>query len=89
MKYSVLIALLLTGCSTLLPVQSKFPKVPDEINKPCEELNLLERDTKKLSEVLQVVTTNYGKYYDCSYKVEAWQEWYEKQKQIHDSVNSD
>lgn len=85
MRYLIL-TLLLTGCSTLVPVETKFPEAPSEMTKPCENLALVQDGTKKLSDVLNVVTDNYGKYYDCSYKVEAWQEWYKKQKQIHDEV---
>lgn len=85
MRY-LLLTLLFTGCTTLVPVETKFPEVPPEISKPCEDLSLVQNGTKKLSDVLNVVTTNYGKYYDCSYKVEAWQEWYTKQKKIHDEV---
>lgn len=86
MKSLLLVTLLLTGCSTLVPVENKFPEAPPEIAKPCDNLGLVP-STKKLSEVMTVVTDNYGKYYDCSYKVEAWQEWYTKQKKIHDEAN--
>jgi hypothetical protein len=87
MKSLLLIALLLTGCSTLVPVQSKFPDVPVELTQPCEKLWLVEKNTTKLSDVLNVVTENYGTYYDCSFKVQAWQEWYKKQKKIHDEAS--
>jgi hypothetical protein len=42
--------------------------------------------TNKLSVLISNVTTNYGKYHECSYKVDAWNNWYIEQKKIFDSV---
>ena len=42
--------------------------------------------TKKLSDVLLVVTKNYGQYNECSIRVDSWIEWYNQQKKIFDSV---
>lgn len=75
---------LLTGCLTT-PVKRNFPEVPQELMEACPDLKTVS-DTEKLSEVLKVVTTNYGQYHECRIKVDTWVEWYKTQKQIFDSV---
>ena len=76
--------LLLAGCLNT-PVQRSFPEVPEELKVACPDLNLLE-PTTKLSEVISVVTKNYGQYQECQIKVDTWVEWYNSQKQIFESV---
>jgi hypothetical protein len=76
--------LLLAGCLAT-PVQRSFPEVPEELKVACPDLNLLE-PTTKLSEVVSVVTKNYGQYQECQIKVDAWIEWYKTQKEIFESV---
>jgi hypothetical protein len=76
--------LLLTGCLAT-PVQRSFPEVPEELKVACPDLNLLE-PTTKLSEVVSVVTKNYGQYQECQIKVDTWIEWYKTQKEIFESV---
>jgi hypothetical protein len=76
--------LLLTGCLST-PVQRSFPEVPEELKVACPDLMLLE-PTTKLSEVVSVVTKNYGQYQECQIKVDTWIEWYKTQKQIFESV---
>lgn len=77
-------ALALTGCF-VTPVKRTFPKVPQEIMVACPELKEIQ-PTEKLSDVLTVVTENYGQYHECSAKVEAWVDWYKTQQKIFDSV---
>ena len=76
--------LLLTGCLAT-PVQRSFPDVPGELKVACPDLMLLE-PTTKLSEVVSVVSKNYGQYQECQIKVDTWIEWYKTQKQIFESV---
>lgn len=85
MRY-LLIALLLTGCSTVLPVKQKFPEIPSELAIECPDLEKLPADTKKLSDVVSNVSQNYGTYYECQARKEAWVEWYKAQKQIFETV---
>ena len=86
MKYALIIsAILLTGCSTVVPVAPKFPDVPEALRKPCPELKTLP-DKTVLSEVAKNVTANYTLYHECSLKNDAWNEWYQKQKSIFESV---
>ena len=82
----LLILLLLTGCSTTVPVARKFPEVPDVLMVPCPPLSQIKEGTTKLSEVITVVTDNYFEYHKCSDKNDLWMEWYKAQKEIFDSV---
>lgn len=85
MKYALLLALVLTGCSTVTPVERKFPEAPSTLMQKCPDLKQL-GDGAKLSEVAKVVTENYTTYYECAVKSDAWIEWYEIQKKIFDGV---
>ena len=86
MRYLLLLPLLLVGCATTVPVERHFPDVPQEINQPCQDLLMLDADTKKLSDVIKNVTSNYSQYHDCRGKVDAWVEWYKQQKQTFEEV---
>lgn len=86
MKILALIpVVLLTACSTLVPVKQSFPEVPKDLMVACPDLQQTQ-PTDKLSDVLKVVVDNYGQYHECRVKVDAWIEWYKSQKQISDSV---
>lgn len=81
------LVIFLSGCSILVPVKRKFPEVPDALKTQCEQLRTLETQDKiAITELLKVVVQNYTLYYECSTKVEGWNEWYESQKKIFDSV---
>ena len=85
-KFLVLIPiLLLAACSTVTPVERKFPSVPKDLMEACPDLKQTQQ-TDKLSDVLKVVVDNYGQYHECRIKVEAWVEWYNKQQEIFNSV---
>ena len=84
MKY-LLFALILTGCSTTVPVTAKFPEVPERLLVKCPQLEKLENEAK-LSNVSKTITNNYTTYYDCAVKNDAWIEWYQVQKKIFESV---
>ena len=84
MKYLILV-LMLVGCSTTVPVTSKFPEPPKYSLQTCPNLQLL-KDGSKLSEVATTVTINYSTYYECAVKNDAWIEWYEKQKLIFEGI---
>ena len=77
--------LLLTGCDDV-PVTTKFPEVPADLRVACPGLKDVKEGTVKLSDVLAVVVENYSQYHECQVKVDAWIEWYEKQKAISDSI---
>lgn len=85
MKY-LLIAVLLTGCSTTVTVHQKFPSVPDDLKQACPELKLVDESTTKLSDVVSVVSDNYATSKECKIRVDSWIEWYNTQKKIYESV---
>jgi hypothetical protein len=87
MKYAALsLAIFLTACSTPVPVKQKFPDVPQALVEKCENLKKVEGDRVAITEMLKVVVQNYGMYYECAAKVDGWQDWYNEQKRIYDSV---
>lgn len=80
MKY-LLLALLLSGCSTVVPVTAKFPDAPRLGQGACPQLQTV-KEGVKLSELTSTVTMNYSTYYECAVKVDQWNEWYQIQKSI-------
>jgi hypothetical protein len=86
MKYiTCFLLLLLTGCSSLVPVKAKFPDVPERIMVKCPQLEKVS-ETPTLSDVAKTVTNNYTTYYECAVKHDAFVEWYQTQKRIFESV---
>ena len=81
MKYlALLLAVLLTGCSTAVPVVAKFPEPPGRlITQRCPDLQKL-NDNVQLSDISKTVAQNYSLYYECAVKTDAWIEWYNIQK---------
>jgi hypothetical protein len=85
MKLKIIaIAFLLSAC-TAVPVDRKFPSVPTDLQQACPDLKLV-NTTTKLSDVVDIVVTNYGQYKECQVKVDSWIDWYNTQKQIFESV---
>jgi hypothetical protein len=81
MRY-VVIALLLSGCSTVVPVTARFPEPPAKgAMTACPALQKL-NDDARLSDVANTITVNYSTYYECAVKTDAWQEWYNIQRII-------
>jgi hypothetical protein len=80
-----LIALLLTGCSTTVPVVMKFPEAPAPLLEKCKELQMTSEDAT-LSEIAKKIGINYTSYHECSVKNDAWIDWYHIQKDIYESV---
>lgn len=86
---ALILLMLLTGCAFMqkpVPVARNFPAILEELMQECPDLKTVTVGTTKLSEVLGVVTENYGQYRECQLKVDLWRDWYEKQKQIFDGV---
>ena len=87
MKYvSLILAVFLAGCSTPVPVKQKFPDVPKALVERCDSLKKIEGDRVAITEMLKVVVQNYGMYYECAAKVDGWNDWYQEQKRIYESV---
>lgn len=79
----LILALLVTGCTTTVPVKQKFPDPPGK-RTPCPSLKKLAEDAA-LSEVSKTVATNYTLYYQCATQNDAWIEWYSTQKKTFES----
>jgi hypothetical protein len=76
---------LLSGCATTVPVTMSFPQAPEDLKVACPNLKQTQ-PTTKLSEVVTVVTENYGQYQECQIKVNAWIQWYNSQKKIFEGI---
>ena len=86
MKLAVVLALVLSGCSTVVPVTARFPEPPGKgATVACPDLQKLQ-DGARLSDVARTVTVNYGTYYECAVKADAWQEWYAIQRIIFEKA---
>ena len=86
MKLAVVLALVLSGCSTVVPVTARFPEPPGKgATVACPDLQKLQ-DGARLSDVARTVTVNYGTYYECAVRVDAWQEWYAIQRIIFEKA---
>ena len=72
----------LCGCVT--PVKRTFPEPPKYVEK-CSDLEQI-KDNVTLSEIAKVITQNYSSYYECALKNDTWNEWYQTQKRIFESV---
>jgi hypothetical protein len=79
------VVLLMTGCSTTVPIKAKFPDAPSIVKEKCPPLEKL-KDDSKLSDISKTVSNNYTTYYECAVKNDAWLEWYEIQKNIYESL---
>jgi hypothetical protein len=79
---------LLTGCSTTIPVKQKFPEAPEVLMQKCPALETIEEPKVLLSDLMKTVTRNYMKYHNCKDLAHAWQDWYKDQKKIFEEANS-
>jgi hypothetical protein len=84
--YSIVFAMLLTGCSTTVPVAMKFPDIPPSLDQRCVPLDKIQGEKVSIVDLHKTVVDNYTKYHECSIKVESWLEWYTIQKKIYESL---
>ena len=83
---SLAVLVALAGCSTAVPVTARFPDPPGLNSlERCPNLEKL-KDAPVLSDIARTVTVNYGTYYECAVKADAWQQWYQVQKRIFEGV---
>ncbi len=83
---AVILAVTLVGCSTVVPVKPKFPDPVKELTEQCKALQKVEGDKVAITDMLKVIISNYALYYECSAKVDGWNEWYNEQKKIYEGV---
>jgi hypothetical protein len=89
MKIIILgLAVLLVGCAAPTPVKRNFPDAIPALQEKCPELATVESAGKEvlITDLLKTVVKNYGSYYECANKVDGWNEWYDKQRKIFESV---
>lgn len=82
----IIVLFVLAGCATPVPIKPKFPAVPKQLTETCTPLKKIEGESVSIVDLHIVVVENYTSYYECSTKVEGWNEWYLKQKNIYDEV---
>lgn len=84
MKFSILlVSLFLVGCQHNPPQYPKWPEQPKIGTCPDLEDAM---PSEKLSELLTTVTKNYGKYHECTARVQAWEQWYKEQRAIYEEA---
>ena len=87
MKTAVLgLAILLSACSTAVPVTQKFPDAPDMLMEKCPELKTIQGEKISIVDFTRTVSENYSTYYQCAAGKEAWIDWYDQQRKIWDQV---
>lgn len=88
----ICVVFLLTGCSLFsqpVPIVPKFPEAVPELLKKCEELRTIDTTDKvAITDLLKVIVHNYTLYYECSARVEGWQDWYNDQKKIFENIST-
>jgi hypothetical protein len=79
-------SLLISGCSTTVPVTAKFPDSPDILQEKCASLKTIDGEKVSIVDLTKTVSINYQTYHECAIKVDSWIEWYNSQKKIFDSI---
>ena len=82
----IILAFLITACSTAVPVTQNFPQAPDMLMEKCPELKTIQGEKISIVDFTRVVSENYTTYYQCAGRTEAWIDWYNKQKKIWEEV---
>jgi ABC-type Fe3+-hydroxamate transport system substrate-binding protein len=82
----IVLAFLITACSTAVPVTQNFPVAPDMLKEKCPELKTIQGEKISIVDFTKVVSENYTTYYQCAAGKEAWIDWYQQQKKTWDDV---
>jgi len=86
-KFLLLPLVMLSGCAIhAVPVTPRFPEAPATLQEKCEALKEVAADAT-LTEFTRTVVENYVLYHECSRKVEGWNEWYTRQKEIFETAS--
>ena len=87
MRTAVLgLTILLSACSTAVPVAQKFPEAPEMLMEKCPELKTIVGEKISIVDFTKTVSENYTSYYQCAAGKEAWIDWYSQQKKIWDDI---
>lgn len=82
----IVLAFLITGCSTVVPVTQKFPDAPDMLKEKCPELKTIAGERVTIVDFTRTVSENYTLYHQCARRTDAWIDWYDQQKKIWEDV---
>jgi len=82
----IVLAFLITGCSTAVPVTQNFPDVPDMLKEKCPELKTIAGERISIVEFTRTVSENYTTYHQCAGRTDAWIDWYDQQKKIWEQM---
>ena len=78
---TLLLAVFLAGCATQpVPIKQTWPNVDKDNLTACPDLKEVAETNTSLTDLLLVVQDNYGEYYTCKDRVDAWIKWYNEQK---------
>lgn len=84
--YFILLTILLTACSTTVPVVAKFPEAPKSLTENCAKLKKIDGEKVSIVDLHKTVVENYTTHHECAIKVEGWNEWYKTQKEIFENI---
>jgi hypothetical protein len=82
----ILLAFLITACSTAVPLTRNFPDAPDMLMEKCPELKTISGEKVTIIEFTKTVSENYTTYYQCAGRTDAWIDWYNQQKKIWEQM---
>jgi len=82
----IVLAFLITACSTAVPVTQNFPDAPDMLKEKCPELKTIQGEKVSIVEFTRTVSENYTTYYQCAGRTDAWIDWYNQQKKIWEQM---
>ena len=89
-RLSLVAVLLLSACSTTVPVARKFPELPTVLREECKDLVKLEKADKNtpfsVIDLLGTNVENYKRGVECKIKHSATVEWHDSQKKIFNDV---
>ena len=78
----IVLAFLITACSTAVPVTQNFPVAPAMLKEKCPELKTIQGEKISIVDFTKVVSENYTTYYQCAGRTDAWIDWYNQKKKI-------
>ena len=82
----IILAFLITACSTAVPLTQSFPQAPAVLKEKCPELKTIQGEKVTIIEFTKTVSENYTTYYQCAGRTDAWIDWYDQQKKIWDET---
>ena len=87
----LLITFILSSCAYFkqpVPIVPKFPDPVPELMIKCNDLKTVQGEKVTITDMLKVIVENYTLYYECSTRVEGWQDWYTEQRKIFENIKT-